>query len=87
MEKFDVFTRVGSAVVGVTTSWFVTRYAQDKLEEHATEDVSFTEHPVKNTLLGLGAALAGAGVGLAVGVVAEEAFASSVIAFKEMVTK
>ena len=33
------------------------------------------------------AALAGAGVGLAVGVVAEEAFASGVIAFKEIVTK
>ncbi len=87
MEKFDVFAYVGAAVFGATTTWFVGRYAQDKLEEHATEDVSFTEHPVKNTLLGCGAALAGAGVGLAVGAVAEEVFANAVITFKEMVTE
>ncbi len=87
MKKFDVFTLVGSGVISATTTYFVGRYAQDKLEEHATKDVSFTEQPLKNTLLTCGAILAGSGVGLATGIVVSEAFNSSVNAIKEMITK
>ena len=87
MKKFDVFTLVGSGIVSGTTTWFVTRYAQDKLEEHATQDVSYTEHPVKNTALSCGAILAGSGIGLAAGVVTAGAFVDCVNAIKDMVVK